>query len=315
MRILFITANRVGDAVLSTGVLHWLTEQYPDARFTIACGPFGANLFRATPRLEKLIILKKRRYNGHWIDLWKACIGKKWDLIVDLRNSAVSRLLLRKKLVTKMPAKGQHKVVELASILDITPPPTPHIFLDTESLQQANTILGDDSNHPVIALAPAANWPPKQWPIDRFTTLALRLTESAGLYPNARIAIFADKQEREQIGHLLRALPATQRIEIIGQPLLTAAACLSKCAIFIGNDSGLMHLAAAVGTPTLGLFGPGYENIYGPWGKHCAYVRTTEAREDLLKLLPDLSARSPNLMGGLTVDAVYQSLIELKSKP
>jgi len=61
MKILFITANRVGDAVLTTGLLAWLVERYPDASFTIACGPYGADLFRATPRLERLIVMKKKK--------------------------------------------------------------------------------------------------------------------------------------------------------------------------------------------------------------------------------------------------------------
>ena len=72
MKILFISANRVGDAVLTTGLLRHLVDTYPDAQFTIACGPYGADLFRAVPRLEKLIVMKKKPYNGHWLDLWKA---------------------------------------------------------------------------------------------------------------------------------------------------------------------------------------------------------------------------------------------------
>jgi hypothetical protein len=56
-----------------------------------------------------------------------------------------------------------------------------------------------------------------------------------------------------------------------------------------------------------GLFGPGYEDIYGPWGPHSAFVRTPEKREELLARLPDLSAREPNLMEGLSVDSVFRA--------
>ena len=72
-----------------------------------------------------------------------------------------------------------------------------------------------------------------------------------------------------------------------------------------------MHVAAAMGTPTLGLFGPGYEEIYGPWGPHCAYVRTDESREELLARIPDVSAREPNLMSGLSVDKTYNAALGL----
>jgi ADP-heptose:LPS heptosyltransferase len=64
-------------------------------------------------------------------------------------------------------------------------------------------------------------------------------------------------------------------IDLVGNTdLLTAAAVLSRCALFIGNDTGLMHIAAAVGTPTLGLFGPSPVEHYAPWGPCTAAVRT-----------------------------------------
>src|SRR5262249_9593448 len=72
VKILFITSNRVGDAVLSSGVLAWLVEKYTDAEFTIACGPYAAGLFRAVPRLERLIVLEKKSWNRHWLELWQA---------------------------------------------------------------------------------------------------------------------------------------------------------------------------------------------------------------------------------------------------
>src|SRR3546814_1399104 len=61
--------------------------------------------------------------------------------------------------------------------------------------------------------------------------------------------------------------------------LLTAAACLERADFFVGNDSGLMHLAAAAGTPTLGLFGPSPEARYRPWGPKASFVRTPESFE------------------------------------
>ncbi len=61
MKILFITANRVGDAVLSTGVLAWAVQQYPGAQITIASGPHAAGLFRAVPGLERIIVLENTK--------------------------------------------------------------------------------------------------------------------------------------------------------------------------------------------------------------------------------------------------------------
>ena len=87
-----------------------------------------------------------------------------------------------------------------------------------------------------------------------------------GLFENGRIAIFGSQEERPQAIKLLESIPKRQCIDLIGQvSLLGAYACLKRCICFIGNDSGLMHLAAAAGPPTLGLFGPTSDAQYGPW--------------------------------------------------
>src|ERR1700741_5204525 len=86
MRILFVTSNRIGDAVLSTGLIGALLDRHADARFTLACGPAAAGLFAAMPRLERLVVMPKRRLSAHWLQLWLAAIGTAWDLVVDLRS-------------------------------------------------------------------------------------------------------------------------------------------------------------------------------------------------------------------------------------
>ena len=89
MRILFITATRVGDAVLSSGILAELGRRYPEARFTVACGPAAAPLFRGHARLDRLIVVRKKSRGRHWLDLWRQVALKRWDLVVDLRRSAL----------------------------------------------------------------------------------------------------------------------------------------------------------------------------------------------------------------------------------
>ena len=90
MRILFVTASRIGDAVLSTALLAHVIERHPGARLTIACGPAAAPLFEAAPGLERVIVLVKRRWGAHWLSLWAATVGTRWDLVVDLRASALA---------------------------------------------------------------------------------------------------------------------------------------------------------------------------------------------------------------------------------
>jgi len=310
MKILFITSNRLGDAVLSTGVLTQLVEHYPNARFTIVCGPYAAGLFRAVPRLERLIMLQKQRLNFHWLSLWSDCVATRWNLIVDLRNSLITRLLFADKRLYRGRHRGQHKVIENARVIQIAQPPAPHIWLDTQAEQEAAHLL--PSARPLLALGPAANWPPKQWPVERFVALAQKLTAEDGPLPKASVLVIASESENEIVQPFRQALPAGKCIPIIGHGLLTIAACLKECALYIGNDSGLMHLAAAIHIPVLGLFGPGEKDVYGPWGGHV--VHTPESREELLGRLSSPAAVSPNLMGGLDVEKVYQAAGELLEK-
>jgi len=312
MNILFITSNRVGDAVLSTGLLASLVDRYPDARFTIACGPYAAGLFRGVPRLDQLIVMEKKSWNRHWIALWKAVIGTRWDLIVDLRNSIVPKFLRATQRATPTRKTGKHKVMENATALALDPPPPPRLWTDAEAERNAARIL--PAARPLLALGPAANWPVKQWPIERYAALAKKLTSPGSPLAGASVIIIADAHERAQVTPLLQSIAPDKRVEVIGNDLLTVAACLKQCRLFVGNDSGLMHVAAAMGTPTLGLFGPGYEDIYGPWGPDCTFIRTPESRETLLARLPDLSAKEPNLMGGLTVDRVFEAARGLLSR-
>ncbi len=307
MKILFITSNRVGDAVLSTGVLSALVEQYPHADITIVCGSYAASLFRAVPNLERLIVLKKRKYNRHWLSFWLKCIGTRWDLIVDLRNSAAARMLRGKKYLHRAGSTGQHKVIENGIVLGLSLPPAPRLWLDDAARKNAARILPPAL--PLIALAPAANWAPKQWPAENFVKLAQRLGEPNGLFPDAQFIVIADKHETAPVEIICKKLGIEKAHAILGEDLLTIAACLESASLFVGNDSGLMHMAAAMQVPTLGLFGPGQEHIYGPWGGHT--VRTPESRDELWKRLPSPHATAPNLMETLSVDAVYKTISDM----
>ena len=93
MRILFVTSTRIGDAVLSTGLLDHLIRTHPGARITIACGPVAEGVFARMPGRERTIVVTKRRLSLHWLDLWSQVATTVWDLVVDLRGSALGWLV------------------------------------------------------------------------------------------------------------------------------------------------------------------------------------------------------------------------------
>ena len=182
-------------------------------------------------------------------------------------------------------------------------PPAPTLWTNQRHEDAAKRLLPPGA--PVLAIAPAANWRGKQWRAERFADLAVRMTGPDGPLPGARIAVFAGEAERLQAAPVLTALPADRVIDTIGKiDLPTVAACLRRCALFVGNDSGLMHMAAACDLPTLGLFGPSRDEHYAPWGRHTAVIRTPESYEDLIGA-PDYDHHTTDtLMDGLSIERV-----------
>ncbi len=285
MRILFVTSNRLGDAVLSTGLLAHLLARHPQARFTVACGPAAAGLFAHMPQLERLIVFPKRRFGLHWLGLWAKVVRRFWHLVVDIRGSGLAWLVPAWRRAVMRNSAG-HKTAQLAALLRLSPPPMPVAWTGPDERALAAKLIPDGA--PVLALAPTANWTGKVWPPAHFVALAAAL-------PAMRVAVFAGPGAFEAglAAPVLAALPGA--IDLTGRlTLAEAVACLQRCALFVGNDSGLMHLAAAAGTPTLGLFGPGKPEEYAPAGRATAVA-----------ISPD------GTMAGLGVDQALQAAARL----
>lgn len=310
-RILFITATRIGDAVLFSGPLAHLAEHHPDAEITVACGPLAAPLFRAAPGVAEVIVMAKRKGGGHWLDLWRRTVSRRWDLVVDLRGSLTSWFLMagRRQVNRRKPGHvHRHRVVEAASVIGVDPAPAPRVWLDAAAQARAEALLPQDK--PVLALSPAAAAPFKEWPAKRFAKVAAVLTRPGAPLAGAVIALFGGPGDEGVTGEVSRALPGAEVLDLAGKlDLVEAAACLSRAQLFIGNDSGLMHLSAAAGAPTLGLFGPTDDRIYGPWGDKADSVRAggpaDEAERGKLRFAED------SLMGELTEEAVVEAAIAL----
>jgi ADP-heptose:LPS heptosyltransferase len=307
MRILFVTSNRIGDAVLSTGLLGALIERHPNAHVWVACGPLPAPLFLTAPQVERVLVMNKQARGGHWLNLWRRVVGRFWDLVVDLRGSAISWLVpAARRIVGGKGDRSRHRVEDLAGLIGADPAPAPRLWLDGADRAAAARLLPADRT--VLALAPTANWEGKRWAAERFAELSLRLTAPGAILAGAAVALFGASHERPMAAPLLAALPAEICIDLIGQlDLRTAAACFERAALFVGNDSGLMHMAAAVGARTLGLFGPSPEVHYAPYGPRTAIARTDQSYHALVTA-PDFDhIRTPSLMDGLSVDAAVDA--------
>ncbi|EWY41300.1 lipopolysaccharide (LPS) heptosyltransferase [Skermanella stibiiresistens SB22] len=313
MRILFIGNSRIGDFILSSGLLAHLIDKHPDARITVVCGRIVAPLLAHAPNIERVIVMEKRKRHRHWLDLWLTTAGTRWDLVIDLRNSAVSRLLLAREVKRVGRAKGQrlHRVEEIGQVLGLDPPPDPRLWIGPAERAAAAELIPDGP--PVLALGPGSTHEHKRWPSQRFAELALRLTGPDGILPGGRVAVIGSPAERVQAEPVLAAIEPARRIDLMSNtPLLVAAACLERCALYVGNDGGQMHLSAATGIPTVGLFGPTPAHHYRPWGQLADHAAAPEAFEDLAARIPDaLRTGDISLMGGLTVDVVEATVRRL----
>jgi len=292
VRILFISANRIGDAVITCGILDSLIREHPGCRITIACGPAAAGVYARMPNLERTIIFQKHKNDSHWPKLWRQVAFTLWDLVVDIRGSALAYLIPARRRVVRRPRPGR-MFEQHAAMLGISPPPLPRVWTAPEDRAKAAALL--PAGRPVIGFGATANWAPKVWPADRFAALFHRLADRE--LPHAVAAVFAGTGEAERLmaAPLLELLPGA--VDLRGTLTIPeAAACIQRCALYVGNDSGLMHLAAASGAPTIGLCGTTIDRAdeMAPAGLHAAWARSD---------LPSMDA--------LSVDDVYGACLRM----
>lgn len=277
--ILFITCRYIGDAILTTGTLSWLINHYPNAEFTIVCSNFNADLFVAVPRLKKRIIVTKKTWKRHWLDVWRQCKNECWDIIIDYPNTTISRFLSYQQIyIRQFACKKEHKVVQNAKALKIAAQ-SPCIWVVDSEKEKAARLLSNKKL--IFAICPTSNGKEKMWPIEYFIKLIQNLTHEDNIFHNAYIMIIAAAHERDYIKPLLDSFNPSRIINLIGSSLQFSAACLTYATLYIGNDSGIMHLSAALGTPTIGLFGPSDPLLWAPWGEHCTYVCPSSCKQQI----------------------------------
>jgi len=206
MKILFITSSRVGDAVLTTGLLKYLIDQYPGARFTIACGPVAKGLFEQVPRLDRVIPMRKGRMLRHWRSLLGTTITHRWFMVVDLRGSALAWCVPTfRRYIYRRVSRGSHRLEDMRHTLKLEKPADPYIWFDSKNEKFADKILGLNDSRPLLVIGPTANWSAKIWPIERFIELIGRLTSENMYLSNARIAVVGGPGEERIAAPVLDA--------------------------------------------------------------------------------------------------------------
>ncbi|MES2607807.1 MAG: glycosyltransferase family 9 protein [Pseudomonadota bacterium] len=310
---LFITSSRIGDAVMTLSLLEGLRVQSPDMRYVVAADPLVASLFQDDPACDEIIPFPKKKASMHWFCLWRRAVAQSWDWVADTRGSVISYALRTKKryIWGKIPNDQRHKVAQVAAIAGLAPS-QPRVMLSTERKARMAALLPDA---PLLVVAPVANWIGKQWPMEHFRATIVRFCE---IYRDAHVLVIAAPSEDAQL-HPLRDLPSscitfsTDLAKHHTLSLIDMAALMSHGSVFLGNDSGLMHMSYALDMPVIGLFGPSRDAIYGPYpatGAGHTVLRIPQSYDELANT-PGFSHKNQVCyMDGLTPEMVWQAIAE-----
>jgi ADP-heptose:LPS heptosyltransferase len=263
MKILFITNGSIGDVVISTGILRHFLRLHPEAELTVAASPAAIALFEGCPNLKALLPVVKQSWKRHWFFLWRSVKGTRWDVVIDMRSSALSWFLnAQKRVIFKGGDIRLSKRAQMAKTLELQELPPPILWTSAQAEETKRGLL--PPGKPAIVLVPKSNAAFKDWPIERYTELARKMMDMPALR-DCVFVIFGLPSQRDGIRPLLDALPPERTLDLIGKTSLpVASAILQSARLTIAGDSGMFHTAAALGADCMGLYGPTNDTRYAP---------------------------------------------------
>lgn len=302
--ILFIAPADLGETVLATGALARVVGE-GDA-VDVLCSPPAKVLFRALPQRRTVLSGAPGQDLGAYLGLGWPALTKPYDTALDLRGSPVALAIsARRRLHRPPPSVLRHAIEEFAEAAGADAPAPPKLWLDDIAYAEAAEAAPVAS--PVLVLAPGGSDAGKRWPEERFAAVARRLVY--GPLADARVVLLGagsrDVDRMQSIASSLDADGIAARAANID--LLAAAALLERATLCLGNDNALTHIAAAMGAPTLTLFGPTDERVRAPYGKR---ARTLRGREyEAIIGLPALEGAS--MLEDISVDAAEAAALDL----
>ena len=255
------------------------------------------------PQLEELIIVDKKKYSLHWLEIWLKTKSVKWDLIVDLRSSSLANILSCKQKMIFKGNKYEHKLDQLKKFIGSKDDIKPKIWANNNYLDIYES-KNLDNNY--ICIAPISNFPGKDWSIKKYTSLL-----ENDLFKSYDIVILgatSDKKELDNINQLVQESNQVIKNLINDANLIVTYFILKKAALFLGSDSANMHMAVAANIPTIGLFGPTNEKLYGPLGKNNLSLRGDKSFSEIVNQLDYKSGKIKSYLDNLSVTKVYKEI-------
>lgn len=265
--------------MLSTAVIQPLRSHFANTHLTFLVGPRAIDILKSDPQIDRTIVYDNRREHTGLkgrLKLIRSLRQEEYDLVVNLRDSLLARCISAEHWGLVRGDRNRHAVTRYLEVLNKrgidTKDARPCIQLtevektDVKNLRQENVHA---NKRILIGIHPGGNWEYKLWSAEKFAQLADILQMSH----DASILLFAGPNERKLQAKIARTMD-TPPVIIETDNLRKVAALISSCNLYIGNDTGPMHIAAAVGTPAIALFGSTDPTRSGPYGEQNTVVQS-----------------------------------------
>jgi heptosyltransferase II len=296
-KILVLRYRFIGDTILTVPFLRNLRRAEPDALIVWVVAPGSSDVVRLIPYVDELLYWDPVTIHADSRGAHRT-LRAKIAFIRDLRSRSFDKVYVLKRsfssaimaaltgaperigfdtenrafLLTKtLPYRPQqHEVLSFLDVLRADGVPVIDDYLESwlsgDEMKAARDILfsaGWNEGKPLLAIHPFGSIEEKTWPIERFAEVAATAVARFGF----TTVLLGGPGDREFFARHSRLFPAGS-IDCVGRcGVRVSMAILKLSAFFLGNDSGVMHLAAAAGIPVLGLFGPTSPTRFGPWGE------------------------------------------------
>ena len=288
------TGGWIGDMILLTPALRALKKGLHDANITVLVNPLVKELMERNPYLDSVIVYDKRGTQKGIRGMWKMADRLKlerFDIAVILHPNSVRSAILSymagipERVGSKIRGRGpfltmkvawRRNVHEVQRYLDVV---SSIVNVDRNGKLEfwgireedetfVNDVLGDHTG-PVVGINPFTTWPSKRWPVERFA----RLVDLISCRFDTRVVLTGDIDDA-YLGSKLMKQVSSKPINLIGHTTLWQLGALIKhCHLYVTCDSGPMHISAALGTPTVSLFGPTDPVRHSPYGQGHTVVR------------------------------------------
>ncbi|MBL7139916.1 MAG: lipopolysaccharide heptosyltransferase I [Planctomycetes bacterium] len=341
-RTLIIKPSSMGDVVQALPVLTALKEAHPAAHVSWLVGKSFAGILEGHPRLDEVIVFDRQRFGtftfsvtvaGEFLAFMKSLRQRRFTTVIDLQGLLRSGLLA---LATGAPSRvGFRDARELAPLFYTAevfvprrivhavdrylavaqrlglagPRARDHLPVSTEARAAIRRRLAEAGlapGEPFVAVGPHARWPTKEWPAERFAAVV----EMLGRYEGARAVLVGSRDAADAARLIARGL-AEPPIDLTNRTTLKElAAVLAEARVMLTNDSGPMHVAAAVGTPVVAIFGPTNPARTGPYGPGHRILAGRAACSPCYRrqCLYDRGNAAMLCLTNITPEAVYEQL-------